>query len=61
MSTYEPQYMDKETKSLVDSMDQSKISVIKTIKQIQKLNHLGKMREIHELCQAVLECYVADK
>jgi len=57
MTTIEPQYMSKNTKSLVESMDQSKQNVVKTMRQLQKLNHLGKMREIHDLCQVVIDCY----
>lgn len=57
MKTIEPQYMSKETQDLAFSMDQSKQNVVKVMRQIQKLNHLGKMREIHDLCQLVVETY----
>ena len=57
MKTIEPQYMSKETQELVFGMDQSQQNVVKVMRQIQKLNHLGKMREIHDLCQVVLETY----
>lgn len=57
MKTYEPQYMSEDTKTITNTMDQSKKMVVKTMRQIQKLNHLGKMREIHDLCQVVIETY----
>jgi hypothetical protein len=57
MTKYEPQYMSNETQELVFGMDQSQQNVVKVMRQIQKLNHLGKMREIHDLCQVVLDTY----
>jgi len=57
MTTIEPQYMSNETKELAFAIDQSKQNVVKVMRQIQKLNHLGKMREIHDLCQIVVETY----
>ena len=57
MKTIEPQYMSNETKELAFSMDQSKQNAVKAMRQIQKLNHLGKTREIHYICQIVVETY----